>query len=374
MEKAEIKRIGHSLFAKLFLWMSTMTNGKRLATALTSLFLILLLTGCGPGGPSKAEQYFLGAVQKGNLEEVRGLLAENPKLVNARRDDGWTSLHFASRGSKDMAELLIAKGADVNAKCLGYTPLHEASSSGHKELAELLIAKGAKVNAKSAGGSSPLHIAAYSGRTNVVELLIASGAKLNVRSKDGSTPLCFAFVGDHSETVALLRKHGATAGSEIIDALIDGNLSKAKSLIRKAPALVNANVDGSGLTALYVAAKLGYKDIAWLLVANGAKVDSVWKLHRETPLIVATDEGHTEIVKLLITGGANVNTRRYGYTPLHIAVSKGNREIVQLLIDGGANVNARDNPFFWPTTPLRSARRKGHKEIEKLLRKHGAVE
>jgi ankyrin repeat protein len=67
-------------------------------------------------------------------------------------------LHYAAYGGhKEIAELLIAEGADVNAKDEdGVTPLHEAAFGGYKEIAELLIAKGADVNAKNNGGETPL--------------------------------------------------------------------------------------------------------------------------------------------------------------------------------------------------------------------------
>ncbi len=41
----------------------------------------------------------------------------------------------------------------------GWTPLHWAASRGHKEIVELLIAKGANVNAKNKYGTTPLDMA-----------------------------------------------------------------------------------------------------------------------------------------------------------------------------------------------------------------------
>ena len=54
-----------------------------------------------------------------------------------------------SEGHKDVAELLLANKAEVNAKDNnGWTPLHLAAPKGHKDVAELLLANKAEVNAK----------------------------------------------------------------------------------------------------------------------------------------------------------------------------------------------------------------------------------
>jgi ankyrin repeat protein len=51
----------------------------------------------------------------------------------------------ASHGRKAIAELLLAYGADVNAKdMLSHTPLHNAESKGQNDLAELLRKHGGK--------------------------------------------------------------------------------------------------------------------------------------------------------------------------------------------------------------------------------------
>ena len=92
--------------------------------------------------------------------------------------------------------------------------LHLAAQEGHKEIAELLIAKGADLNAKTVGEWTPLHSAASKGQKEIVELLIAEGADVNEMSF-GNTPLYWATHYKYSEIADLLRKHGGKTGEEL---------------------------------------------------------------------------------------------------------------------------------------------------------------
>ena len=89
--------------------------------------------------------------------------------------------------------------------------LHYAAGEGRKEIAELLIAKGADVDAKDEEEWTPLHSAAYVGNKEIVELLIAKGADLNAKDDDGKTPLDRAT----GKTADLLRKHGGKTAEEL---------------------------------------------------------------------------------------------------------------------------------------------------------------
>jgi ankyrin repeat protein len=82
------------------------------------------------------------AAKDGDLAKVQALLEENPELVSSIDSSGHTPLHWAAfRGHKDVAELLLAHGADVNAKANDlHTPLHAAAAGGHTEVAALLLA------------------------------------------------------------------------------------------------------------------------------------------------------------------------------------------------------------------------------------------
>lgn len=119
------------------------------------------------------------AAGQGDLAKVKMLLNSNPNLVNEKDKHGLTPLHLAAwEGHKDVAELLISKGANVNAKCKdGSTPLHFAAMFGHKDIAALLISKGADVNIEDTFGYTPLHLAIEADSKDVAELLRAHGAK-----------------------------------------------------------------------------------------------------------------------------------------------------------------------------------------------------
>ncbi len=57
----------------------------------------------------------------------------------------------------------------------GATPIHWAARNGHKDIAELLILKGANVNAVTSYGITPLFWAEVEEHKDVMELLIKQG-------------------------------------------------------------------------------------------------------------------------------------------------------------------------------------------------------
>jgi len=207
----------------------------------------------------------------------------------------------AKEGDIEAVKQHLAAGVDVNAKNdWGETPLHYAAYWGHKEIAELLITKGADVNAKNRGGYTPLHSAAYYGQKEVAELLIAEGANVNVKRDNGETPLDAAIINNKTETADLLRKHGGKSGAEdsIHLATRTGNIEAVKQHL-DAGTDVNA-MDflflGTGRTSLHFAANKGHKEIAELLIAKGADVNTKNE-NGVTPLDLA--KRHSKVADLL---------------------------------------------------------------------------
>jgi len=70
-----------------------------------------------------------------------------------------------------------AAGVFLAIAYLGMTPLHVTAWFGHKELTELLLAKGADVNAKRGNGDTPLDWAILNEQLETANLLRKHGGK-----------------------------------------------------------------------------------------------------------------------------------------------------------------------------------------------------
>ena len=76
------------------------------------------------------------AVKVGDRVKVEALLKNNTELVSSKAEGWWIPLHVAAEyGKKDIAELLLANKAVVNAGDeFNWTPLHKAAMKGHRDV------------------------------------------------------------------------------------------------------------------------------------------------------------------------------------------------------------------------------------------------
>ncbi len=222
------------------------------------------------------------------------------------------SIHLsADNGNIEAVKQHLAAGTDVNVKDAdmgGWTPLHYAAAQGHKEIAKLLIAEGANLNATDYIGTRPLHMAAYM-KSDVAELLIANGADVNAKDNVGETPLDSAILGKRTTSADLLRKHGGKSGAE--DSVhVAASVENIEAVIQHLAAGTDVNAKNyDGDTPLHIAARRGYKEIAELLIAKGANVNAKgkngdrpldWAVHIE----YTNDDDESEIANLLRKHGA----------------------------------------------------------------------
>jgi uncharacterized protein len=143
------------------------------------------------------------AVALGDADRVRQQLAADPSLLHGRTPDGFPAAGLAVFfGHGELARWLIEQGADVNAvaeNALKVAPVHAAAAACDRETMQLLLARGADVNAKQQLDYTPLHGAASRGDIEMGKLLLAHGADKHAKAADGKSPADVAREHGHPE-------------------------------------------------------------------------------------------------------------------------------------------------------------------------------
>ncbi len=104
-----------------------------------------------------------------------------------------------------------------------------------------------------------------------------------------------------------------------------GDLAEIERLI-EAGADVNLR-NCSGVTPLMMASQNGHTEVVNLLLANNADVNAADKTNGVTALWMASHNGHTKVVKLLLANKAEVNAAHTdGRTPLWLTAHTGRTE------------------------------------------------
>jgi ankyrin repeat protein len=203
----------------------------------------LACTGAAYAGPIH------DAARKGDVKKVQALLQGDPKLANDKDNLGDTPLHVAAlHGQVEVAQALIAAGADVNAKN-NYAPFTPGdlwpylSPSNHPDPVALLSVH-ALDQRDTQNGYTPLDLATFAARYKpLVELLVAKGANVNAQASSGATPLFWAILREQKDEVKFLIDHGANvnAADAYGDTILDVVLRlQYTSMI---PMLLDKNVD-----------------------------------------------------------------------------------------------------------------------------------
>ena len=153
----------------------------------------------------------LDAAKAGNIKRLKSTLGY-VRDINFMDDTETTALHkAASGGYNDIVQLLLTKGASIEAKNnFNNTPLHLAVRHGHTNTVELLLSNGASIEATNNFNSTPLHLAALGSHTSTVELLLSKGASIKATDNYNNAPLHDAVSNGRTSTVELLLSKGAS--------------------------------------------------------------------------------------------------------------------------------------------------------------------
>jgi uncharacterized protein len=173
----------------------------------------------------------------GNIEKVRQMLAENPKLLNAsyrwNENDTETAIQAAAQvGNVNIAEFLLKQGApleictaamlgmrDYVERRLNVDPLDANATGAHGipllphavwsdnlPLVQWVFERGAR-----SGATLALHNAVSKGNYEIVEWLIGNaGPDIRAKNFQGKTMVTVATERKYDRIVALLKNHGAT--------------------------------------------------------------------------------------------------------------------------------------------------------------------
>jgi ankyrin repeat protein len=175
----------------------------------------VLLVGCATMLPPDYSLSY--AIKKGDIETVKQRLDAGAD-VNAPIPSRKSSSEVVTAGV--LTGVFLASTGGMGGGGFGggrktILPLRLAAECGRKEIAELLIAKGADVNVKDFTDLTLLHFAARKDHHEVAELLIANSADVNAKDKSAATPLGGAIRRKHTQLANLLRKHGGKTGAEL---------------------------------------------------------------------------------------------------------------------------------------------------------------
>lgn len=240
----------------------------------------------------------LTAIAAGDAEAT-GQLLQNHANPNAKNAGGETVLIQMIRlNNITIAKMLLLHGADANiADKDGMTPLMYVIANSNKPvpktlndgqivyinppgtvnnfLLDLLVANGADVNAKNQKSVSALICAAEQGNQDAVEFLIKKKANVNATDNKGRTSLICAASKGHSEIVRKLLDNSAdinatdAEGQTALIHSVQGEYLQISQILIQKGALVNIR-DHSGATALKLAKLRGNKDITAVLEKNNA--------------------------------------------------------------------------------------------------------
>ena len=161
------------------------------------------------------------AVHERGFPEIVKLLIEKGAQVDARSNNGSTPLHRAAQASISnrylSPHIFLACSSfhpdkDRDIEEVRKRPL---------EMIQLLLENGAQVDARDENGNTSLIVAAKgTDRPEIIQLLIEKGAEVKARNNDGSTALMVAARGAGSGG-NILGETGALLGGDIIELLLD---------------------------------------------------------------------------------------------------------------------------------------------------------
>ncbi|KAI4178603.1 MAG: hypothetical protein LQ346_007389 [Caloplaca aetnensis] len=247
---------------------------------------------------------------------VIDVLLEGGLDIESQGQTSDSPLHFAAyRGDTDLASLLIAKGANVDALCENHTtPLDQACAAGSLALVKLLMTHGAAINTQE-GSCHGLGPAIRHGDLDLVAFLLDNGA---IAMRRGIDPpeLYLAAACGHPKVFELLVERGFS--------------SQGRRSLRNA---VNRNSLGAVAMLVNHGVRVDVVNIKQRTLLHMAVLGK--KFERKYTGDAFTTNSRDELIMYLVRKGIDVDARDIeGITALDHANKLGYTDVWQLIKAG----------------------------------------
>jgi len=396
------------------------------ATGNAAILKLLLDAGADVESPNiDGQTALMDVARTGNVEAARLLIKHGANVDTVEQFGGQTALMWASaRRHPQMMELLLSKGASVNARSKvrnylrhitaegrakdvnsgGLTPLLYAARENCLECVNVLLHHHVDVNLPDPDGVAPLTVAMMNENWDVAKRLILAGADVNEWDIYGMAPLHVAIeagvVGERVSLFGARRDYSAldppsqTNAHEVIGMLVERGANPNQQMYFRAPREPGMVSGGArGTTPFLVACTSGDVDLVKLLLAHGADV-TLDQADGQTAMMLALstrrgEDRAIQVLRVLHAAGADVNViakahhlqRTRGGTALHVATRLGWKKAMAELVSYGANVNAKDPDGLTALDyamargyiPFLGQRQPARPDLAKLLRGWGAT-
>lgn len=279
---------------------------RHLHLALLLLLPPALLTSCDRQDSPSTDKQAASAISRRDARAKLQAQGIEPAQYNREL------LKAVAEGKPGRLKLLLAAGADPNARQNQDSALFIAAYEGHTDCLNALLEAGADVNARNFDTQTALFKAAQKGHPSCVKALLAAGADVNAKDPDGWQAL---HVAKSPATIKALLSHGAD---------------------------INAQTDDSIGTPLHFAVRHGRVECARTLIEAGADLNARSNILGETPLHVAVSKNKLDCARLLIEAGADVDAcdTTDGLTPLRMAEQNANPAMIRLLQTGNRSTTS----------------------------------
>ena len=312
--------------------------------------------------------------------EVAELLIQKGVNVNARDSSGGTALKRIAMmpfgQSAAIVRVLLEHGADPNATTSdGISPLMKAASP---EIVDLLIRYGANIKALSKDKISVIQSAPVQARSGVFEALVRHGVPFDVK-KDGPTLLLHAVWAHNTDLIGDLLTRGVDPNVKGVWAMRKG---KPVLMLPLTAAVIDGGKEFESVKLLLDHGAKATDEMSNAIYNRQAGITKFFWDHgvRTIPELtyqISQGASAADLKKLIAQGNPVDPPLTPGMlTPLEDASLLGNMDAIKLLVSQGADVNrsvprSHDYPVS-TDSPLACAAAEGQDEIVHYLLDHGA--